>query len=494
MIRTAVTLLSLLAAGPALAAAAPQAAGTHPPEPLSLALQERHVAAADLGGREVFDDEETRIGVMHVLPVPAPGSGSARFLIELSPALGIGEGCITAPLGGCARRRSGASSSTSRPAPSWPRRGSPAARIPDLRRPSSVVAAQEARLDQEPHGRLEDGTPVHRHLLEASRLRVAVLTLGGIIERLETPDARGEWANVVLGLRSPGEYRTRSPYFGALVGRYANRIARGRFTLDGRDYQLATTDGPNALHGGRTGFDKRIWTVEAATPRRLDLSLVSGDGDEGYPGTLRVHVTYALDGEESLRVAYAAKTDAPTVLNLTNHTYWNLGGEGSGSVLGHEITIEADAYLPTDPTMIPTGEIAPVAGTPFDFRAAAQIGARIRDDQPQLLAGLGYDHCWALRGGVAPEPRPAARLRDPGTGRVMTVLTDQPGLQFYSGNRLDGSLVGPSGRAYRQGDGLALETQHFPDSPNQPAFPNTVLRPGETFRSTTILRFSTDPA
>ena len=340
----------------------------------------------------------------------------------------------------------------------------------------------------QPYGRLDDGTEVRRCVLEAPGLRVAILTYGGVIASLETPDRAGRMGNVALGLPSLAEYVRRNPYFGALVGRYANRIAGGRFTLDGREVALARNNGGNALHGGLRGFDKRVWDIVAADARRLELAYTSADGEEGYPGTLRVHVAYELDGN-ALRIGYRAEADAPTVLNLTNHSYWNLGGEGSGTALDHELQIEADHFTPTDPTQIPTGELRAVDGTPFDFRAPTPISTRIRDNDPQLLAGCGYDHNWVLRGGVMDAPRLAARLHDPRSGRVMEVLTDQPGVQFYSGNRLDGSLVGPSGRAYRQGDGLALETQHFPDSPNQPGFPSTVLRPGGHFRSATVLRF-----
>ncbi|TPG52370.1 galactose mutarotase [Roseomonas nepalensis] len=332
---------------------------------------------------------------------------------------------------------------------------------------------------------VDDPSGAQRLALEGPALRATILTLGGVIERLEVPDRAGRLANVALGLRRPADYAAQGPYFGALIGRYANRIAGGRFTLDGREHRLATNDGPNSLHGGARGFDKRLWRVEAADSGRLDLSLHSPDGEEGYPGALRVRVTYAVEGSGTLRIDYAAETDAPTVLNLTNHSYWNLAGEGSGTVLDHELEIAADRFTPVDATLIPTGEQRAVEGTPFDFRAPRPIGARIRDDDPQLRIGRGYDHNWVLNGGA----EPAARLRDPGSGRVLEVLTDQPGLQFYSGNLLDGTLVGPSGRAYRSGDGVALETQHFPDSPNRPDFPGTVLRPGEVFRSTTRLRF-----
>ena len=349
-------------------------------------------------------------------------------------------------------------------------------------------------MQADPYGTLDDGTEVRRLVLQAPDLRVAVLTHGGTIERLEVPDRAGRMGNVVLGSRSLAEYAAPGPYFGCIVGRYANRIAGGRFTLDGREYQLARNDGPNSLHGGARGFDKRVWQVASAEARRVELAYISPDGEEGYPGALRVHVAYALDADRALRIEYRAETDAPTVLNLTNHSYWNLAGEGSGTALDHELQIEADHFLPVDATAIPTGELRPVEGTPFDFRRPTPIGARVRASDPQLLVGRGYDHNWVLRGGVAPLPRPAARLRDPASGRVLEVLTDQPGLQFYSGNFLDGSLIGPGGRTYRQGDGVALETQHFPDGPNRPAFPATVLRPGEVFRSTTLLRFSTDGA
>lgn len=347
-------------------------------------------------------------------------------------------------------------------------------------------------MQAEPFGVLNDGSEVHRLVLEAPGLRVAVLTYGGVIERLEIPDRAGGMGNVVLGLRSLAEYAASSPYFGAIVGRYANRIARGRFALDGREHQLPCNDGPNSLHGGARGFDKRVWRIAASDARRVELAYTSPDGEEGYPGALQVRVAYALDGDRTLRIDYRAETDAPTVLNLSNHSYWNLGGEGSGTALKHELQIEADHYTPVDATAIPTGELRPVQGTPFDFRRPTPVGARVRANDPQLLIGRGYDHNWALRGGVAPAPRPAVRLRDPGSGRVLEVLTDQPGLQFYSGNFLNGTPVGPGGRIYRQGDALVLETQHFPDSPNQPGFPSTVLRPGEVFRSTTLLRFSAD--
>lgn len=344
------------------------------------------------------------------------------------------------------------------------------------------------------YGSLDDGTAIQRCTLQNARgMRVQILTYGGIVERLEVPDRAGTLANVVLGLTSLQDYEARSPYFGAIVGRYANRIAQGRFTLDGVACELARNDGPNALHGGMRGFSKRTWEIASSDSRRLRLAYTSPDGEEGYPGTLRVEIDYTLE-DDALKLDYKAETNAATVLNLSNHSYYNLGGEGSGSALDHELTIPAERFTPVDATQIPTGELRAVESTPFDFRRPTPIAARIRANDPQLLVGHGYDHNWVLDAPGRDGLRLAARIRDPRSGRVLEVLTDQPGLQFYSGNYLNGTLVGPSGRAYRQGDALVLETQHFPDSPNQPHFPSTVLRPGEQFRSTTILRFPVEAA
>ncbi|MEU1260965.1 aldose epimerase family protein [Streptomyces cellulosae] len=347
---------------------------------------------------------------------------------------------------------------------------------------------------REPFGRLADGTRVDRWSLENGGTRMEVLSYGGIVHSLEVPDRRGRYANVSLGLRTLEEYVASSPYFGALIGRYGNRIDKGAFTLDGTRYQLSVNDGENSLHGGAQGFDKRVWDVEPFT-RGSDVGLhlyyTAVDGEMGYPGTLRTKVTYTLTRHGDWRVDYEAVTDRPTVVNLTSHVYWNLAGEGSGSVLDHELSVPASRYTPVNAGLIPTGELAKVAGTPFDFRRAKTIGRDIRTAHQQLQYGQGFDHNWVLDKGITARPEHAATLRDPASGRSLRLATNEPGLQFYSGNFLDGTLTGTGGRIYRQGDGLCLETQHFPDSPNQPSFPSTVLRPGETYRTTTVHSFGT---
>ncbi|MER6623456.1 MULTISPECIES: aldose epimerase family protein [unclassified Streptomyces] len=341
-------------------------------------------------------------------------------------------------------------------------------------------------------GRLADGTKVHSWSLENGGTRMKVLSYGGIVQSLEIPDRRGRYANVSLGFGTIEEYVASSPYFGALIGRYGNRIDQGRFTLDGTPYQLSVNDGENSLHGGAQGFDKRVWDVEPFT-RGSDVGLylyyTSVDGEMGYPGTLRTKVTYTLTRDGDWRIDYEATTDHATVVNLTSHVYWNLAGEGSGSIHDHELSIAASRYTPVDPGLIPTGELAPVAATPFDFRRAKPVGRDIRTAHQQVLYGQGFDHNWVLDKGVTRRPEQVAVLRDPSSGRTLRIATNEPGLQFYSGNFLDGTLVGTGGRVYRQGDGLCLETQHFPDSPNQPSFPSTVLRPGQTYRTTTVHSF-----
>jgi aldose 1-epimerase len=341
-------------------------------------------------------------------------------------------------------------------------------------------------------GTLADGTKVHRWSLENGGTRLKVLSYGGIVQGLEVPDRDGRYANVCLGFNSVEEYVDSSPYFGALIGRYGNRIGKGTFTLDGETHQLSVDDGENSLHGGAQGFDRRVWDVEPFTEGGdvgLHLSYTSADGEMGYPGTLRVKVTYTLTRHGEWRIDYEATTDRATVVNLTNHVYWNLGGEGTGTVEDHELTIAASRYTPTDPGLIPTGELAQVSGTPFDFREGKPIGRDLRAGHPQQIHAKGYDHNWVLDKGVTAEPEHVATLRDPSSGRTLRISTVEPGLQFYSGNFLDGTLTGTGGHTYRQGDALCLETQHFPDAPNHPSFPSTVLRPGRTYRTATVHSF-----
>ncbi|MFC8866252.1 aldose epimerase family protein [Streptomyces sp. NPDC057148] len=341
-------------------------------------------------------------------------------------------------------------------------------------------------------GRLADGTKVYRWSLENGGTRMKVLSYGGVVQSLEVPDRRGRYENVSLGFDNLDDYVASSPYFGALIGRYGNRIGQGRFTLDGTAYQLSVNDGEQSLHGGAQGFDKRVWDVEPfreGSDVGLVLHYTSVDGEMGYPGTLRAKVTYTLTRRGEWRVDYEATTDKATVVNLTSHVYWNLAGEGSGTIEDHELSIAASRYTPTDAGLIPTGELAEVSGTPFDFRRAKPVGRDIRDAHPQLVTAKGFDHNWVLDKGVTDRPEHIATLRDRASGRTLRIATDQPGLQFYSGNFLDGTLTGTGGSLYRQGDALCLETQHFPDSPNQPSFPSTVLRPGQTYRTTTVHSF-----
>jgi aldose 1-epimerase len=347
---------------------------------------------------------------------------------------------------------------------------------------------------REAFGTTSEGRVDRYTLTNGKGMRVRILTYGGIIQTIEVPDRRGRTANVALGFDNLTDYVERNPYFGCITGRYANRIALGRFTLDGVTYPLPINNAPNSLHGGDVGFDKHIW---ATTPFRhgsevgLVMRYTSPHLDQGYPGTLTTTVTYTLTRANAIRMEYRATTDRPTVVNLTNHTYFNLAGEGSGTIEGHTLQLNASRYTPVDATLIPTGAVDPVAGTPMDFTRPKAIGERIRDDFAQLVIGRGYDHNYVLdRRGRAGLTR-AARVVEPGSGRVLTVLTEEPGIQFYSGNFLDGTLVGTSGRMYRQGDGFALETQHFPDSPNQPTFPSTVLRPGHVYATTTVYQFGT---
>lgn len=354
-----------------------------------------------------------------------------------------------------------------------------------------------ASLPVEPFGQLPDGRQAHLYTLENSAgLKAVISDYGGIVVRFYAPDRNGKSDDVALGFTALDDYRTRSPYFGCLVGRVGNRIAGGKFSLDGKDYTLATNNTPGGipchLHGGRHGFDKVLWTAESTVKAgrpALRLRYRSADGEEGYPGNLDVEVVYSLSEDNGLRIDYLATTDRATPVNLTNHSYFNLQGEGRGTILDHEITIHAQQFTPVNAGLIPTGKRATVSGTPFDFTQAHPIGERIDAADVQLKYGGGYDHNFVLDRGQA-DLRVVATVRDPASGRVLDVLTTEPGMQFYSGNFLDGKLVGKSGQPYLYRGGFALETQHFPDSVNQPDFPNTILRPGETYRSTTIYRFS----
>lgn len=325
----------------------------------------------------------------------------------------------------------------------------------------------------------------------AHGLVLKITDYGATVVALETPDRDGKLANITLGFPTAEGYLQRHPYFGSTVGRYGNRIAGGKFSLEGKDFTLATNNGPNHLHGGKKGYDALVWKAEDLKSDDgvgIKFTLRSPDGDEGYPGNLDVVATYTLTNANELRIDYEARTDQPTVLNLTNHCYWNLGGAGAGKILDHELLVAADKYLPIDATSIPTGELAAVADTPFDFTKAAKIGARIEELKQAPHETKGYDHCFVLRGQKG-ELELAARVTDAASGRVMEILTTEPGIQFYTGNFLDGS---EAGNKFEQHDAFCLETQHFPDSPNQPTFPTTRLNPDQTFKSTTVHRFSVE--
>ncbi len=332
-------------------------------------------------------------------------------------------------------------------------------------------------------------------LTNANGMEAQITDFGGVVVSLMVPDRNDSLADVVLGFESLEPYFEDSPYFGALVGRYGNRIAKGKFTLDGgQEYTLAQNNMGNHLHGGLRGFDKVLWQAKPASGDSssvgLELRYQSPDGEEGYPGTLDVTVNYTLTNDNELRIDYRATTDAPTVVNLTNHSYFNLTGQGGSSILNHEVMINADRFVPVDSTLIPTGELAAVAGTPMDFRQPTPVGARIEQDYQQLEYGIGYDHCWVLnKEGDALTL--AATVHEPNSGRLLEVFTTEPAVQFYSGNFLDGTLTGKGGAVYEQRTGFCLETEHFPDSPNQPDFPSTELRPGETYQTTTVYTFST---
>ena len=347
---------------------------------------------------------------------------------------------------------------------------------------------------KQPWGKSKDGTPVDIYTLRNTKgAEARISNYGGIIVSFKVPDRKGKFGDVVLGYDTLDGYLKASPYFGAIVGRYGNRIGKAKFTLDGKEYTLATNNGPNSLHGGIKGFDKVVWEVKSAgtkgsTPS-LELHYLSKDGEEGFPGNLSVTAVYTLTDDNGIKLEYTATTDKDTIVNLTQHSYFNLAGKGD--ILNHEVMINADKFLPVDSTLIPTGELKPVDGTPFDFRKPTAIGARIHQADEQLKLGKGYDHCWVIN-------KPAgtlglqARVHDPASGRVLEVLSTEPGVQFYTGNFLDGTITGKGGWAYQFRNAFCFEPEHFPDSPNKPEFPSVVLKPGETYKNTIIYRCSVE--
>lgn len=355
---------------------------------------------------------------------------------------------------------------------------------------AGALSAQAAtKISEASFGKTHDGVDVRVYTLtNANGVEARITNFGGTILSLKAPDRNGKMADVILGFDTL-EGCEAHPYFGALIGRYGNRIGKGRFTLDGKEYKLFINNGANSLHGGKRGFDRAVWTPRTLPDGGLELKHLSKDGEEGYPGNLSVTVTYHLTADNGLKIDYQATTDKDTVLNLTNHAYFNLKGATEGDILDHVMMIAADRFTPVDAGLIPTGDLRSVAGTPFDFKKPTPIGARINQDDEQLKLGKGYDHNFVLNSG-GKSLALAARVEEASSGRVMEVLTTQPGVQFYTGNFLDGSAVGKFGKAYKQRYGFCLETQHFPDSPNKPDFPTTVLKPGKEFRSTTIYRFT----
>jgi aldose 1-epimerase len=359
----------------------------------------------------------------------------------------------------------------------------------------SLTNAADASISKSAYGTTADGKAVDEYTLtNANGVEVKIITYGGIITSVRVPDRNGNLADVVLGLNNLADYETKNPYFGAIIGRYGNRIANATFSIDGEDYTLAANNGVNSLHGGVKGFDKQVWTAKEVEGDDvgLELTYTSADGEEGYPGNLSVTVVYTLTADNAIKIDYTATTDKATPVNLTNHSYFNLAGNGSGSIYDHVIQIDADKYTPVDATLIPTGELADVAGTPFDFRSAKTIGGGIRSGDEQVVLGRGYDHNFVLSRESESDLELAARVYEPGSGRGLEVWTTEPAIQFYTGNFLDGTVVGTSGGMYRQGDGFCLETQHYPDSPNQADFPSTTLQPGDTYQTTTIYKFTTD--
>jgi aldose 1-epimerase len=354
------------------------------------------------------------------------------------------------------------------------------------------LGSSQAAVEQKPFGKLADGTQVSLFTLTNSKgVQARIMNYGGIVVSLSVPDRSGNFGDVVLGYEKLEDYVKDTPYFGCLVGRYGNRIGKGRFTLNGQAYNLATNNGPNHLHGGIKGFDKVMWGATVKDNEKepsLTLKYVSKDGEEGYPGTLSVTAVYTLTDHNELRLDYTATTDKDTVCNLTHHSYFNLAG--SGDILKHEVTILADRFTPVDAGLIPTGELRPVEGTPFDFRKPAAIGARVNDKDEQLKFGGGYDHNWVINKVAKGKLGLMARVYEPTSGRVMEVLSTEPGLQFYCGNFLDGHLIGKGGKAYQFRNGFCMEPQHYPDSPNRPEFPSVVLKKWQVYKNTIIYRFS----
>jgi aldose 1-epimerase len=351
----------------------------------------------------------------------------------------------------------------------------------------TATMTAKTRVDKQAFGHTPEGTPVDLYSLADGKVEVRIMTYGGIIVSVRTPDRNGKLDDVVLGCDSVEKYVAQTAHFGGIIGRYANRIAHGTFQLDGKTYSVPKNDGDNALHGGIRGFDKVVWGAKQIQDG-IELTYVSKDGDQGFPGNLSTTVRYTLSGG-ALRIEYSATTDKDTVLTLTNHSYFNLKGQGKGDVLGHVLKIDASRITPVDATLIPTGELKSIGGTPFDFRTPHAIGERIDADDPQLHLGHGYDHNFVLDHAPG-QLAEAAEVYEPTTGRILRVLTTEPAVQFYTGNFLDGSITGKEGRVYNRRFALCLETQHFPDSPNHPTFPSTELKPGQEFHSVTVFQFS----
>jgi aldose 1-epimerase len=347
----------------------------------------------------------------------------------------------------------------------------------------------QAAVTKKDFGKTADGRPVELYTLtNANGMSAGIITYGGTLVTLTAPDKTGKFGDVILGFDDIAGFEKGTAYFGALIGRYGNRIGKAQFSLDGKTYKVPANDNGNSLHGGTKGFDKRVWTAKPGTGAELELTYVSKDGEEGYPGTLTSKVVYSLTEKNELKIDYTATTDKPTVVNLTNHAYFNLAGPGEGTILNHEVTINADRFTPVDSGLIPTGELRPVKGTPFDFTKPTTIGARIDQNDEQLKFGKGYDHNWVLNKGAGGLTK-AAEVHETKTGRVMEVWTTEPGLQFYTGNFLDGSLKG-KGKSFPHRGAFCMETQHYPDSPNKPSFPSTTLKPGQTYKTTTLYRFT----